>query len=237
MQGNWWGCGHALSWDGEIAVANAAVQGGPCAPSHHNTSFPSMSESSSHKGFYVTPFREVGDPVYDNVTNVTEHGLSINWGPPEFYRQNWDLGFEHWMFGNSNDYVIGVLLAKYPDLHWIDSSTVYLIEWNTNTWYQLIPFENTVHYTRPPNDKGEDGCNNCVSHFKHAIFYFEEDTEVDYHKNRQNQPLVKMNMGKVVSFYTLQGRSMSSINAGKSPYAIIRKSGLRTQKTVNIQRH
>lgn len=118
------GCGHTMSFDGSMALANVGVAGNPeCVP-------------KSHKGFVITPFRRLGSEPVDFFTeHVDVKGISINWCPPAFRNEGSD--FWGWYFSNNTRYVIGRSLKTAFNGAWI-------VDWKENIWTPVTPVDSDM---------------------------------------------------------------------------------------------
>jgi len=128
------GCGHSMSWDGGICVANAGPGDGCSIP-------------KTHKGFYMTPFRHYQDQALFMADHIEWHGVSVNWCPTN-YMVNWnwrDVDFERWSFTNSNQYVVGRVEGNLAP-----EKGIFVVHWESNTWTLVSPRNNrTIVYDEP----------------------------------------------------------------------------------------
>lgn len=126
-----WGCGHAMSQDGELVAANSGVWGNECVPNLNQT------PGFDHKGIFVTKFRRKGDLEEPLHRVVDENAESINWVQSKYRFGDWDeMDHSSWAFSNDRDYIIGRqagFLA--PD------KGVWVLEWNTNVWTPVTPLD------------------------------------------------------------------------------------------------
>jgi len=127
------GCGHTQSHDGRLVCVNPGFEcGSDCVP-------------VSHKGFCITPFRRVNDEPVDFLTeHFAKYGTSTNWCPQNyrgFVTEEND--FWGWSFSNDNRYIIGRQLSKNSD------NAIWVIQWQSNTWYRLTPISLAVKALQP----------------------------------------------------------------------------------------
>jgi hypothetical protein len=148
-----WGCGHALSHDGQLALANAGWQGDSCVPSKNATN--AQGGAMDHKGFYITPFRLKTDPVLDWKANVLTSGTSIDWCPPAYrlgtganaYQY---VDFNWWHFTNDNQYVTGTVTGTGIATEAGLARGIWFVQWATSTWTLLTPSTNkTIEFHQP----------------------------------------------------------------------------------------
>ena len=141
-----WGCGQALTPDGDRAVSNSSQVGDPaCVPNAKN--------NLDHKGFYITPFLENGvSPSMTVHEQVDRYGVSINWVPPDYRFGKWDeVNFDRWAFAPNNaDYLIGSQFGSLSPVR-----AIWLIHWSTNTWYCLTGMDAQAHRDFPAMYFGE----------------------------------------------------------------------------------
>lgn len=125
-----WGCGHAMSADGDHCLANSSLIGSaPCVPNRK------CEPMMDHKGVYITPFRRDTDPAIEIDDGVDKYGTSINWCPERYRFGDYnEVDFTCWSFTNSPDFFVGSLKGtKAPHFG------IWLVHWKTNTWTLLTP--------------------------------------------------------------------------------------------------
>ncbi|MBD3421167.1 MAG: hypothetical protein GF398_13710 [Chitinivibrionales bacterium] len=121
-----YGCGPAMSPDGNYVAHTPGSQGNPkCVPNREN--------AWDHKGFVMVPFQESGDPPIGRHEIVDVHARSINWCPPQYRYGNYKgLDFTSYQFGNHDDYLICKLSGTM-----VSDKGVWLVNWKTNVWTEL----------------------------------------------------------------------------------------------------
>jgi hypothetical protein len=127
------GCGHTISHDGEYCVFNPGNAGSlECVPQSGN--------DNSHRGFVVRKFLTVGSTAMSYDDQFDKYASSINWAPERFRNVSYSLvDFTQWSFSNDNRYLIGAQIGvsnRSPLL------CLWVIEWETNTWYRITPDQN-----------------------------------------------------------------------------------------------
>jgi hypothetical protein len=121
------GCGHAMSFDGKYAIANAAYGvGGECVP--HN-----------HHGFYLTDFRrKTCPPIGFKSDHTDRYAKSLNWGPASYQDFNSYENFTIFNFTNDNRYITTSYLGK------TKPASLWMVNWVSNEWIPLTPVEQSV---------------------------------------------------------------------------------------------
>lgn len=162
-----WGCGHTMSHDGTLCLANSGLIGSACAdegdgevgqcynddglvygsaclPNRrsiilHPYSMGADTQRLDHKGFYITRFWEDTDPVVPIDDIVDKYGASVNWAPPQYRRGEYnDVDFTSWHFSNDPRYVVGAQKgARLQDFGF--PNALWVIEWTSNTWTRITP--------------------------------------------------------------------------------------------------
>lgn len=148
--GSYYGCGQTMSHDGQYCVSNPGFVGKDlpgCLPGKYSSG---PYGTMDHKGFMVQRFLRADEtPIawHDQVNAGV--ALSFNWCPEEFRVGDYEeVDFNDWYFGNRNDYVVGALVGRDLGKYGLNSS-IYLIEWKTNTWTELTDPSNGVIYDEP----------------------------------------------------------------------------------------
>jgi hypothetical protein len=128
-----WGCGLAMSHDGDLCLANSARVGSACVPNRKND--PPM----DHKGFYITRFWRIGDPAIALDEQADLYGTSINWCPPAYRKGSFDeLEFTRWSFSNDPACVVGAMRGTSVRAFGFWNS-LWVVNWMTNEWTKLSP--------------------------------------------------------------------------------------------------
>ncbi|MBD3343687.1 MAG: hypothetical protein GF401_01340 [Chitinivibrionales bacterium] len=121
-----YGCGIALSFEGDRALWNPGSQG-------DRNCVPNRESGMDHKGFVVAPFMEKDDPQVGIHEIIDEHAISVNWAPPQYrYGSPSQVDFTGWSFTNNGRYVSGILWGEQTN-----DRGVWLVDWGSNTWTHL----------------------------------------------------------------------------------------------------
>jgi hypothetical protein len=139
----WYGCGFALSYNGELALSNPLDVGDDnCVPNGYNP------DAGSHKGFMITAFLRDDFPemAFDAQIDDPDYGRSSNFVPEKFrYGTPEGVDFDHWTFAPNNlEYVVGGLKGGEATVRGL-----FLIEWATNTWWLLSENSNSTAWNWP----------------------------------------------------------------------------------------
>jgi len=130
---NYNGCGHSISHDGALVVANAGEFGGwGCVPYSHN-------------GFYISEFRHDSDPAIPIDHHLKYYGVSLNYVPSQYQSFSWNgTDFNEWSFSNDNNFVIGRLAGNDPVNH-----GAWVCEWKRNIWTSVTPLDTSIEAESP----------------------------------------------------------------------------------------
>jgi hypothetical protein len=123
-----WGCGHTMSFDGQLCLFNPpyGIGSSQCTPHTHN-------------GFVIVPFLRNTDSSIVMNDLIDKYAISINWAPSE-YAANAD--FWGWYFGNNPDYVVGRSISD-------NFSGIWIIDWKENIWYPISLPDKQVRTYQP----------------------------------------------------------------------------------------
>jgi len=134
------GCGHAMSWDGTLCLANSNSIGNACIPNTNQT--PEM----DHKGFYITPFRRLGDSTIDIHDHINSLGTSINWCPSQYRQGTYqEVDFNKYNFSNDNEYVVCIQRGSWTEF----AKSLWVVHWPTNTWTRVNDTSSTLWFEDP----------------------------------------------------------------------------------------
>ena len=127
-----WGCKCTMSHDGSLCSYNAGFdQWCACLADEFCL--------LRHKSFALLHFQEetVSSGAWDSVL-LKKNGVSVNWAPSQYVfvdSNNLGSDFKGWCYTNDSSYIVGDAMGHRIG---IDSGTIWLVNWPTNTWTRIL---------------------------------------------------------------------------------------------------